>query len=495
VATNVSASTNPATPGLAHQRQERAASLCRDCYAGPLTIRDRGRSYLPQFPRETDDDYSARLATSVYYDAFGRTVDGLTGLVFRKPPQLATELPELVRQWWEDIDLQGTHGRVFCKARFADGAVDGHFLIFVDMQRADPARASNRAGVRTRRDEMDDRLRPYWIGIRKQDVLGFRTGLVDGRRMLTHLRFRTAGTEAVGDFGEREVERIRVYDLLAAGEEARRVAYRVFIRRGENWEEEEAGEMAIDEIPLATGYLGEQVGALESEPPHLAIALESLKHYQLVSDNDNVLHMAFPLLAIIGAEEDDDEQKHSPRTGYHLPAGGDMKYVEPQGHTLEAAAKRIAKSEERMAILGLSTLMRETRAPETATSKRIDKAESDSALAGQADAAQDAFEEALRLTAKWAALELPEKGDNRWIQLNRDFENLPLDPQTGRLLSDMVAQGQLTLDTMWAALVAGEVLPDTFSPDRERTLLDGGGLTMGRAVEIGAGEGRRENQR
>src|SRR5690606_31498094 len=116
----------------------------------------------------------------------------------------------------------------------------------------------------------------------------------------------------------------------------------------------------------------------------------------------------------------------SANTGVDLPSGGDAKYVEPDGNGLEAMEKRIAKSEQRMALLGLSMLHSESRAAETATSKRIDKAESDSALSAHARASQDAFEEAIRFTAKWLGVELTETGPGRWLALNKDFTDLPM---------------------------------------------------------------------
>src|SRR5690625_6814521 len=90
----------PDTPGLAHGRQPEAATICRDCYDGPLKIRKRGRIYLPQFPREDDDAYRDRLNTSVFYDAFSRTINGLTGMVFRRPPKLHPDLPREVKDLW-----------------------------------------------------------------------------------------------------------------------------------------------------------------------------------------------------------------------------------------------------------------------------------------------------------------------------------------------------------------------------------------------------------
>lgn len=469
----------PDTKGLAWQRQEQAATICRDAYGGPLHMREQKKQYLPQFPRETDAAYKDRLSTSVFYDWFGRTINGLTGMVFRKPPRLADDIPPQVEALWENIDLKGTHGDVFCRRRHRDGEVDGHFLVFVDMQRVGDG------AIRSRAEERRAGLRPYWIGVRKQDVYGFSEVEVAGKRVLSHLRFGDRAVERDG-YEEKEVELVREYNLTTGADGSRAVQFIVWAKRehedrGEKrveWVKEDEGTMFLpggkpmDEIPAAVGYVGEECGTLESKPPHLALALENIKHYQLTSDNDHTLHLcAVPIFTRIGYEDEGDEQEVSAATGVDLPIGGDAKYVEPMGNGLAAMAERIAKSEQRMALLGLSMLHSESRAAETATSKRIDKAESDSALSAHARASQDAFEEAIRLTAKWLGVELTDTGPGRWLALNDDFADLPLDAQTIKVLSEMVAAGQITLETLWSTLQRGELLTGTFDPEVERELL------------------------
>lgn len=473
----------PDTTGFAWQRQAEAVKLCRDVYGGPLHVRKQGKEYLPQFPRESPEAYKDRLATSVFYDAFGRTVDGLTGMVFRKPPLLADEVPATIRELWENIDGQGAHGEVFLRERHRDGEVDGHFLIFVDMERLEPE------AVRTKAQEQAVGLRPYWIGIAKQDVIGFRATTVGGTTRISHLRYKEKLTEPDGEYGERVVERVREYNLRNGAVEFIIHAKRVDAEGGAQWVEDGYGAMSIDEIPVAIGYHGDRVGVLESEPPHLALALENVRHYQLVSDNDNVLHIAsVPQLAIFGSDPE-SEQVVGPHGAWKFTnADARMEYVEPEGNGLEAMARRIEKSEHRMAVLGLSTLMSEVKAPETATSKRITKSESDSSLSSHARATQDAGEEAIRLTAKWLGIEreLPDKGAARWLTINNDFENLPLDAQIVAALANLVSAGDLTQETLWAVLQRGGVLPDDFDAEVEREKLDGVEVQAPKVVQVAA---------
>lgn len=467
----------PDMTGLAWDRQKEAAEICRDAYSGPLHMRKKAQTYLPAFPRESVEAYKDRLNTSVFYDAFARTVDGLTGMVFRKPPTLSADVPSPIQELWENIDGQGAHGQVFLRERHRDGEIDGHFAIFVDMQRVEEGAARSRAQERALG------LRPYWVGIRKQDVIGFRTQVIGGVTRVTHFRYKETDTEPDGAYGEKQVRKVREYNLVPT-EDGYQVEFIVHALRAndqskELWVEDDRGFMSIDEIPVSVGYLGERLGILETDPPHLALALENIKHYQLVSDNDNILHVAsVPQLAIYGADPEGDQVVSVNNAWKFTSSDARMEYVEPDGNGLDAMEKRIAKSEHRMAILGLSTLMSETRQAETATSKRINKAESDSALASHARATQDAAEEAIRLTAKWLGVEdqLADRGTSRWLAMSNDFENLQLDAQTIGALANLVAIGKLTQETMWAILQRGEILPDDFDAETEAALLESGGL-------------------
>lgn len=449
----------PDTPSLANKRQVEAATICRDCYEGPLAVRAKATTYLPRFPREQQDVYQDRLSTSVFYDVFSRTVDGLTGIVMRTPPKLADDLPQPIKDMWEDIDRMGTHGDVFCADRHADGTTDGHFVIFVDMP---PKSETEKV-----RADQQGKL-PYWVGIKKQDVLAARYSEIEGKVRLAHFRYKAVVTRPIGKYGEEEVTTIREYNLeqkLSGGFE---VVFAVHEQdpKTEKWIKAVEDVMEIDEIPVAVGYHGKKLGPFESRPPLLPLALENIKHYQLVSDNDNVLHLcSVPQFAVIGVDEESTSATISPNGGWSLPAGGDIKYAEPAATGLLAADKRIDKSERRMAILGLSQLMSEKRAAETLGSKRIDKSESDSALSRQSRGSEDAFEEAVRLSAKWLDLPLPVKRDGRWISLSKDFEHLPMDPEVMKAYVSAVAQAGLPVRVLLEAWQKEFRIPDTVDLD------------------------------
>ncbi len=61
---------------------------CRDVIDGEETVKERGEDYLPKPAGQTDDDYEAYKTRALFYNATGRTLDAMVGMVFRKAPEI-----------------------------------------------------------------------------------------------------------------------------------------------------------------------------------------------------------------------------------------------------------------------------------------------------------------------------------------------------------------------------------------------------------------------
>lgn len=472
---------NPSVPGVVHERQQKALTIVDDVYEGTLRLRKKRAVYLPQFPREPDDAYKDRAETSVLYNAFRRTVQGLVGMVFRNDPELDDDVPEDLLSHAENIDQAGRALEVFARDVFEHGLRDGHSHIFVDFQRIegqfDNALEEERAGVR-----------PYWVHIDKADVLSFRAERVQGEHILTQFVYRERVVRPDGDYAEQEVTRYRVYKLVRAAssegierEEGTAVAFEVFRRTDEkahgaaesdDLQKVDEGVMDIGRIPLTTFYAARK-GFMESDPPMLDLALENIKHFQVRSDRDTGIHVTNnPTPVFVGLEP--DEITVGSNNGIAIPnPEGSANYLEASGTGLESARQELQDIETRMAALGLAMLQRETRAAETAEARRIEKSETDSNLATAARSLQDALIEALGFHAEWLGKE--EAGT---VSVNRDFEAQMLSPQMVQALVAMVDRQKLSLETMWEILERGEVLPEGFDREQEMDRLQAGGMDL-----------------
>ncbi len=459
---------NPGTQSARIADQLEPVQICRDVYGGTLVMRSKGRAYLPQFPAEEDDAYRDRLNSAVLFNAFRRSVKGLVGMIFRKAPKLGDDVPAKIKDDAENIDNAGRHLTLFLRDAEEAAMTDGHCHILVDYPVVEVGRFQNKAAERAAK------LRPYWVLIEKSAVLRAWTKTIDGEVVLVHFAYTETTLEPDGDFGEKEVERVRQYTLQDDG-----VQLDTWVKAKEEWVPEvEARELPIARIPVTTVYTN-RTGYMTSEPPLLDLALENILHYQTRSDRQNVLHVAsVPLPVLIGVDQEADVV-WGPGRALKLPQGGDAKYVEPAGSALKHSRDELQDIEQRMAVLGLSMLARESRAAETAEARRIDKSETDSQLGAIAWGLQDAAEEALGFHAEWT-----DEADGGSLEVNRDFGELAMDPQMVKVLREMVGANELSLDTLWDILERGEILPDTFDPEVEHERLSGGDIeTIRRMVE------------
>lgn len=507
----------PGTKGLAEQDMAAALKVVQDVYTGTLRLRGEGETYLPQFPKEEDAAYDRRLQGAVLYNAFKRTVKGLTGMVFRKPPTLSDDVPveiagtETEGGLIENIDLRGRHLNVFMRDQFLSKTRDGHVCILVDWK-GDSAEFGSKA------DETAAGARPYWVLIRKGQILRHESMNLDGEIILVQFAYMELDIERFGDFGQKYVLRVKQYDLLQAGEEvqtgerevveeavvseggnivsprstrtepvmtaltAPRVLYRSWVKdlgagtEAKGWADEDTKLLGprMTRIPIVTDYADPASEFMVSQPPLLDLALENIRHYQLRSERDASMHVSLvDILVILGLDPSKLQTiTVGPAIGIILPGAPeemDVKYVGAPGHGLQTAKEELGDIEQRMATYGLSMLVRQVRAAETAEAKRIDKSENDSELAASANGTSDAGSEALGLTAQWLGKGEDEGGS---LEVNTDFGIEPLDPAMVTALSAMVDKRQLTIDTMWDMLEKAEMLPEHFDRDTERAELE-----------------------
>lgn len=451
----------PSTPSPAAKAQAPALQIVRDLWDGCEKVQAKGGVYLPKAPGERTDDYNIRLQRAVFHEFFGNTVDGLTGMVFRKDPVLNDDVPQPIQEHAENIDNAGTHLAVFAREVLADAIATGHNAIFVEFPKT--------GGAQKHSDETTAAMpiRPYWVLIKKDNIVSWRTTVEDGIALLTQVVVKECTMVPDGQFGEKEQTRYRVLYR-----ENGVVGFRLLEVHNKIVSEVDAGTYPTQtEIPIAEIRTSGRKSLFESRPPLYGLGQLNLAHYRQWSDHDTSQHMTcVPIFARIGYQAPVDANGNAvvlgPKDGLDLPEGGDAKYVSHDGAALGAVKQSLDDLVSHIASLGLSMLSSQKRTAETATAKRIDKKASDSALAVTARGLQDGLERALGFHAKY--LKLPEGGS---VEINRDFENLTLDAQTISALSALVEKGQLTIETLWKMLAAGNVLPDDFDDEEEKSEL------------------------
>lgn len=416
----------PSTPNAAAKRQANALTIVRDLWGGTERLRECGATYLPRSPAEEADNYQTRLDIAVLFNAFRRTVSGLTGLVFAKDPTLSEDVPAPIKTHFENIDNAGAHGDVFLRDQFQDALQTGHNLILVEY----PATG----GKQTAADEMRE-VRPYWVPIKKDNIVSWRTTTEYGAPVLTQLVVKECTMEPKGSFGEEEVVRYRVFyreradGIVTVGFRLLRV---VETPAGKSVLEEDAGTYPTqDEIPVAEITTSGKRGLLDSDPPLMDLAYLNIAHYQERSDYAYSKHMTcVPIFGLFGFPEMDQDGKPikvtvGPNAALRTSdPNAKAEYITHDGASLSEIRESLEALKSEMGTLGLAMLAPQTRVAETAEAKRLDKATSDSDLAVAARGLQDGVERALYFHARYLRL-----ADGGSFEVNRDYDATSMDPQ------------------------------------------------------------------
>lgn len=476
-----------------YRRMAPKVERCRDVFSGTDRMREKAGTYIPKWPQEDDESYRQRVFAAPVREFMQRCIRAFGGLVFAMDPKLGEDVPKLIVDDFEDIDRRGTHGDVFLRRVFEDGLTTGVAGILVDYPVV--PENSDATSRLTLADEAERGLRPYWCHFVQEDILQVRWEEdPEGQLVMTLLVLHELVEEDDGLFGTTAKHRWRVYRRWLDEERkpvvTSQVWYEVKTRTKTAISPGPEVRCTCTRIPFALGLFGPEISAVETLPPLLGLADKNIQHWRNDCELQFVLDRASrPTLIIKGANREAKEGelvRVGPDVALHVPKDGDVLWLEFAGASADKLRQQKQDVEREIASDALAFMASDEKNPETATAKRIDAAAQNATLSTAATALEDMAEQALGFHAEYRAL--AEGGGS--IALNRDFEQMMLDPQQVQTLSNMVASDQLTLETMLLLLEMGRWLPAGFDHVRELgKLTQQKEANMATALKIAGGRG------
>lgn len=426
---------------------------------GTEGMREAGRKYLPQYSAETNKSYEVRRKRAVLFNYFARTVQSLAGRPFSRKLQLKDADPK-IEAMYNDIDFQGNNLHVFAQREFETALAKGICMFLIEYPRVNAANAA---------EERRLNPRPYWVSVAPENLIAAYTAVNErGEEYITHARIQSEEVEQVGEWGEREVKRITVYepDLIRIYRaEERKVAGRVVYKL------ENSYINVLGYVPLMVFYA-------KREEPFVAksilddLADKNIEHWQSSSDQRHCLTVArFPMLGAKGVSaKEADGVKLGPTEllASENPAG-EFYYIEHTGAALAAGRADLDEIKAEMATLALETIAPRDRA--TATEINNDAAPGSSLLMRLALSFQDLLERALEVSGDWMKI-APEKCGE--IQLNTNFDLTGLDAKA--------------MDALIAARNKGDIDAKTFLGELVRRGILSADLDIAAAIEQGGKE-------
>lgn len=393
--------------------------------SGTHAMRKGGTKYLPQWPNEQAESYASRLATATLYPAFSRTVEVMASKPFSKPVAIDEGTPPRIVEWLDDVDLSGRNLHAFAADIMLDCISYGLSGVLVDYPQA--------SQVRTRADEMVTGVRPYFAHYKPQSILGWKSTKRNGQEMLTQLRLLESVEEEDGPFGTKQVEQVRV---LEPG------LWFVYRKLGDDWVVYEEGTTTLSEIPFVFFY-GIRKSFGIGVAPLLELAFQNIEHWQSLSDQQTILHVArVPILTVIGAN-DDSQITVGASSAVKLPVGADMRFVEHSGQAIEAGRKSLLDLEERMRQTGAELLVLKP-GDITATQVTSENEANRCTLQKIVEVFEDCLDQCLQYMADWVG-----EPDGGGVSLFTDFGAATLGEASAELLLKANQSGKLSDETMF----------------------------------------------
>jgi hypothetical protein len=398
---------------------------------------------------ENDQQYLNRLNRSTLKNYFAWAVENHTGRVFNKPIVLSEDTDQTIKDYNKDLDLMGSNVNSFYREVFRDMLIKGISYVYVDYPR-------NEADL-SLADEIDADLRPYCVHLKGEQVINAVPAMVNNRVVLVRLHILETVEVPNGKWDTRRENRIRVlypgyWELYA-------------LNNKNNYEIIDEGETGLPYIPIVPLY-GKRIGFFTGESPLQNLANLNRAHWQSLSDQMNITHVArVPILFGTGFDNE-DTLSIGANAAILGPTDSDLKYVEHSGAAIKSGMDELRDLEERMMLESLELVSSGDR--ETATSRALDVSDANSSLQDLALRLQDMITKVNYIMMDWIGIQ--REGE---AIVNTDFGLHLRDGSESNILLKTRQNRSISLETFHRELKRRGLLSSDFNSEEDiQRLLD-----------------------
>lgn len=441
---------------------------CNDAVEGQHAIHNAGVKYLPELKDQTAEDYNAYKLRASFFNATGRTLDGLVGMVFRKSP--IVDAPSGMNAIIGDINLAGS-------------TLDG----FADIITREVLKLS-RTGVLVEYPQVTEQpanlaqasaqnLRPYASLYPAKTILNWRIERVNNVSQPTMIALMEEYTVSDDGFEKKTAEQVRVLKL-----ENGKYLQRIY-RKNQKQEWVKDGD---DIIPLMSNkplnfipfyVFGASSNTFDEQMPVLLDLVDlNLAHYRVTADYEHGCHFAgLPTAVITGYQAAENEKLYiGSATAWVFPAPeADAKFLEFTGQGLEPLSKNLESKQNQMASIGARMLEQQKNGVESEGAMQMRSTGESSVLAGIATLISQQLSKMLTFMAEWEGITYPCK-----VQLNTDYFPVAM---TAQQLAELVKSwqaGAISFTTLFENLKRGEVVAENRTEQDEADSIQSAAPTL-----------------
>lgn len=429
---------------------------CRDVASGGDIVKRKGITYLPPLDSHKVDatKYEEYKMRALFYNATGRTVDGLAGGIFQKAPAIEVEGP--AEEHIKDITLTGEPLDMFALKVTKEHLITGRYGILVDMSTEEAVEP-----------------RPYWVGYAAEDIINWRFKNLGGDKelCLVVLRETEDKLEPGDEFDFKPVNRFRVLRLNDAGVYTQQVYTEAPGQPGSNEKKYLAGDIItptrkqepLDFIPFALPW------AVFS-PPLLDLVDVNLSHYRGNADLKHGLHYtALPTPWVSGQSAVDASKplRIGSGTAWSLEKEGRAGMLEFTGRGLGSIRQDLQDMQRMMATLGARLLEEAPRYTETATAVSMRHAGDYATLRTLGQIVEQELTWALKVHTWWLSDEELVIAMKSNVELNKIFYDQTLTADELRALLLALQSNSISYKSFYSRLSNAGWLREGISAEEE----------------------------
>jgi hypothetical protein len=458
------------TPHKSYKANIKKWTRARDCFEGSDAVKDRGADYLPLLDtHNTGDDqgYEAYKTRALFYNATGRTVEGLAGFIFQKDPEW--DIPKKFEDHLKDVTMDGVDATTFALRLAREILLTGRVGLLLDMQK----------------EGGEESPRPYWIIYDAEDIISWRVERREGDPAVVTrivLRETDEDPDPNDEFEFEEVEQYRVLELNKQGVYQQTV-WRKESKSADKWSRH--GDVVIPErrgeplsfIPFVFGSPTSLEATIEKGPLYDMIEV-NLSHYRTMADLEHGRHFtALPTPWFSGARPSDETLTLGSGVAWELDQGGSAGMLEFTGAGLSALVTAEQDKRKMMAVLGARMLEEQPSTQETATAFMGRHTGEGASLRTIGGVIERMLNRVLRWHVWWLSTEAKPEDVKASVELNREFFMLRLNPQEVQAQLGLLQAEAISYMTFYHNLSAGGwTRADTNAEEeREQIQKEGGG--------------------
>lgn len=432
-------------------------NMCRDAAEGEHAVHAAGELYLPKLPEEKPESYNLRRSMTPWFNATWRTISGLRGMMFRKPPviEVTAALDEAIK----DIDLAGTTLQGLAQNVAIEALTVGRVGLLVDY----PAEATT--GM-TRLDAERLKLRASIAMYKSESIINWREKRINGSTVLSMVVLKeNAELPADNEFEMVLEERYRVLDLIEG-----KYRQRVF-KCDKNGKDEQIGKdvlplmnnKPLDYIPFV--FIGvDCIGPKVESPPLIDLVTMNFKHYgQATSYERGCFFSGLPSLFVTGHNSDDTKIYIGGSMANVLPQPDAKAYFVEVQSEFNALRTNLQDKQQAMAVLGARMLESQKAGVESGDAIARRQTGEESLLSCVSQTISMGVTLALHWLAAWEGVD----GDVK-CELNRDFLPASMDAQMLTALVAAWQSGAISQNSLFHMLKQGEIIEDGIDFEEEQ---------------------------